>query len=140
MIDISVFRNIILTANPTYTINFAREKEPDFHTIATLPVIYVGYANIDSKNPSIPLESTIFNSHGEDLVQTFEVQIVSELASFRTIWINVYKSLIGVNPVAAEANRTGFTYAQGGVMGLSNGLLWHLDRWKIGFPTVNVVI
>lgn len=137
MIDIIAFKDLVATSG--YTVELARAKEPDLHEIGSLPIIFVGYATIDSKNPTIPLESTIFNSSGEDLVQGFDVQIISTIVDFKPIWVTVYNTLIGENPIPGEKYRSGFTYAQGGVMGLANGLLWHLDRWKIGFPTVTVI-
>lgn len=125
-------------ATSLYTVEHSRIKEPALTELSNLPIIYVGYHSIDSKNPTVPIEHDLFNQHGEDLVQTFEIQIVCEVQTFSTIWKNVYKSLIGWHPDVVELQHTGMTYAQGGVMGLENSRLWNLDRWKIGFPTVNV--
>lgn len=127
-----------LKADTTYTIELARVREPELQEAITLPIIYVGYASIDSKNPSAPQELTMLNSHGEDLVQSFDIQIVCKGTALPTIWKAVYSALIGYNPVPNEAMHSGFTYSQGGVMGLANGNLWWVDRWRIGFPIVNV--
>jgi len=140
MLDVQLVVNKIkaFPATSLYTVEHSRIKEPALSELTSLPIIYVGYHTIDSKNPTVPIEHDLFNQHGEDLVQTFEVQIVCEVKNFSTIWKNVYKSLIGWHPDVVELQHTGMTYAQGGVMGLENSRLWHLDRWKIGFPTVNV--
>jgi hypothetical protein len=121
-----------------YTIELSRDKEPNLQDLEELPIIYVGYASIDAKNPHAPIESSFFNLHGEDLVQAFDIMTVCEAENLPEIWKNIYTSLIGFNPVPGEEYRSGLTYAQGGVIGLSNGKIWWLDRWKIGFPTVFV--
>ena len=127
-----------LKADTTYTIELARVREPELQEAIALPIIYVGYASIDSKNPAAPQELTMLNLHGEDLVQSFDIQIVCKGTALPTIWKAVYSALIGYNPVPNEAMHSGFTYSQGGVMGLANGNLWWVDRWRIGFPIVNV--
>ena len=137
MIDIQVLIDK-LKAETTYTVELARVREPELQEISGLPVIYVGYATIDSKNPSAPIELTMFNTHGEDLVQSFDIQIVCKSADLPTIWKNIYTKLITWNPQPLERHHSGFTYSQGGVMGLANGNLWWLDRWRIGFPTLEV--
>ena len=123
-----------LDADTSYTITAAKYREPEFQEVTELPIIYVGYNGISSKDPHSPVEKTIFNSVGEDLVQSFEIQIVCEVANFSGIWKTIYATLIGYNPVESEKYHSGFTYARGGVMGLSNGKLWHVDVWNIGFP------
>lgn len=137
MMDVNVFINK-LHVDTGYKVEHARIKEPDLTEFVDLPVIYVGYATIDSKNPTSPIEHSFFNLHGEDLVQGFDVQIVCDIDSLATIWKNCYTSLIGFNPIPGEEYRSGFTYSQGGMIGISNGRIWWLDRWKIGFPTVFV--
>ena len=138
MIDV----NIIITklqADTAYTIEPAREKEPNLQDLSELPIIFVGYASIDSKNPNAPIEHDIYNTYGEDLVQSFDIFTVCTIAELPVIWKTIYKSLIGYTPtlsISGTAATSGFTYAQGGLIGLSNGKLWHIDRWRIGFPTV----
>ena len=127
-----------LKAETNYKIELARVREPELQEILDLPILYVGYATIDSKNPSTPIEYNVFNTHGEDLVQSFDIQIVCKPADLETIWKTVYTKLIGWNPIGQEVHHSGFTYAQGGVMGLANGNLWWIDRWRIGFPTLEV--
>lgn len=135
MIDLSLIIEK-LQNDTVYTIEVSRDKEPNIQEIEELPVIFVGYATIDSKNPNAPIETSYFNMHGEDLVQSFDLITVAEPANMSEIWRTCYKSLIGWNPVPEEKDRSGLTYAQGGIIGLSNGKIWWLDRWKVGFPTV----
>ena len=122
----------------TYSVQHSRIKEPQLAELTTLPIIFVAYHTVNSKNPSTPLAADLFNQHGEDLTQVFEIQIACETVNFDTIWKNVYKSLIGWHPDVLEMQHTGMTYIQGGVMGLENGRLWWLDRWGINFPLTNV--
>ena len=124
-----------LDADLTYTVQMAKDVLPNWQDLTALPIIFVGYHSIDCKEPNVPLESTIFNTNGENLVQNFEIHIVCSVSAFRTVWINVYKSLIGWNPVATEIYHSGFTFAQGGKMGISNSKLWDVSVWRIGFPT-----
>jgi hypothetical protein len=137
MIDISTLISR-LQATTAYTVTHARAKEPDLTDADNLPIIYIGYSSVTSKNPSAPIEHDLYNMYGEDLVQSFDIHIVCKQADLVTIWKNVYKNLIGYYPVATEESHTGLTYSQGGVVGISNDNLWWLDRYNIGFPTVAV--
>jgi hypothetical protein len=140
MIDIDFVISLLQT-NTAYTVELAKAKEPNLQELSELPIIYVGYLSIDSKNPSAPIEHDLYNLHGEDLVQSFSIQIVCEALDLPVIWREVYAALIGKTPTStwtsAEAT-SGLTYAQGGVMGIVNAKVWHVDVWKIGFPTINV--
>lgn len=127
-----------LEAQTAYTIAFSRDREVDLQEQTELPIIYVGYGSIDSKNPTSPVEHDFLNLHGEDLVQTLSIQIVCTTIQLSTVWKAVYTALVGWNPTPGEQYHSGFTYSQGGVVGLSNSKIWHVDYWKIGFPTVNV--
>ena len=139
MIDESTIVTYLQTET-TYTIELAGDILANWQDTADLPIVYVSYATIDSKQPNVPLESSIFNTNGEDLVQTFEINIVSVPGDFRAVWIAIYNALIGWNPIPDEVYHSGFTYAQGGKMGRSNNKLWHVDLWRIGFPTNHVLI
>lgn len=129
-----------LTQQLAYSIELAEDILPNWQDIIQLPSIFVGYAAIDSRFPNVPTESSLFNTNGENLVQSFEIQIVSTRDVFRSTWIEVYNALIGWNPIEAEAYHSGFTYAQGGKMGRSHNKIWHVDIWRIGFPTNHVLV
>lgn len=115
--------------SPTGVINLAEET--------TLPSLYVSYATIQSKNPNDPTGKSYFDSHGEDLIQYFDVHICTSKADLHTVWRAVYTKLVGWN-TALDKYATGFTYMQGGMQGIDNGRVWWADRWGIAFPTVNV--
>lgn len=127
-----------LLSQTSYTVQFARDREVDLQEQTELPIIYIGYQSIDSKNPTSPVEHDFLNLHGEDLVQSFTIQIVCTSNDLPTIWKTTHTALIGWNPTPGEQYHSGFTYAQGGVMGLSNSKIWWIDVYRIGFPTVNV--
>ena len=137
MLDLSEIRDRIVTQTG-YTVEYVRAKEPDLQEITTLPIIFIGYSSIDSKFPSSPVEMNLLSMHGEDLVQTIETQIVCEMKNLKPIWLSLQKALTGWNPIPNEEFRSGITFSQGGVIGIANGLLWWMDRWRIGFPTIHV--
>jgi hypothetical protein len=122
-----------------YTVQFARDREVDLQELTDLPIIYIGYNNIDNKNPNQPIAYDTYDLNGENLVQNFTIQLVCQQAEFSTIWKAVYKKLIGWNPVVANSIHTSFTYVQGGVMGLSNSKFYWVDIWRIGFPTTSIL-
>lgn len=135
MIDL----NVIITRlqqTTDYTIVPARAKEPEL--TGNLPILYIGYRTIDSKNPRDAIAYDVYNLHGEDLLQSFDIQIACKQVDLPIIWMNVYKQLIGWNPKPNEAIHSSFTYERGGMMGLSNDSCFWLDRWIIGFPTLDI--
>ena len=130
-----------LLSEPTtssYTVSKVKHKELNLIPKLELPSIFVGYARIRPKSYTDILELDILRTHGEDLIQTIEIQIACEEKDFDTIWKNVYKSLNGWNPNELEKVHTTLTFLQGGVMGIENERLWNVDYWNIGFPTVEV--
>lgn len=137
MISISTIKTR-LESQLSYKVEFARDREVDLQEQSDLPIIYVGYQSLDSKNPTSPSEHDFLNQHGEDIVQTFAIQTVCTVAQLPTVWKAIHTALIGWNPTPGEEYHSGLTYAQGGVVGLSNSKLWHVDYYRIGFPTVNV--
>ena len=137
MFDASYFIDKI-NSETSYIAQWAKAKEPIEISEQELPKIYVGYANIDSINPTNPKTYDEFELHGEDLTQYFDIQINCKIEDLPTIWQTVYDLFVGENPVPTEKNYSGLTYSQGGVMGLENKTIWWVDRWKISFPTLNV--
>ena len=130
-----------LEAETTYTVLTARTIETEDYSLGELPIITVNYSAILSKNPEAPIEHDIYNEYGEDLVQVYDLQILCLHDEFPDIWRTVYKALIGYTPsatVSGTAATSGFTYAQGIVMGIANNKLQWGERWRIGFPTVPV--
>ena len=141
MIDVQVIIDR-LQAETAYTIDFSRDIELNDQVISELPVVYVGYATMDSRNPNAAIAYSFLEEHGENLIQSFDVKIVSTVENFSPVWINVYRALNTYmsDRTGATSFTTGLTYAQGGILGLSNGKIWHVDRWRIGLPTTNPLI
>jgi len=142
MINISYIIGLIDAAT-TYTVASARAKEPDLLEFSTLPVVFVGYSSIDSASPTSPMEHDLYSMAGDDLVQSFDIQIICAQADLPTIWKAVYTCLVGQHPtptVSGLASTSGLTYSQGGMIGLANDRVFWLDRWRIGFPTTNASI
>jgi hypothetical protein len=139
MIPIQVLKDYAALAG--YPVESLRYKEIDLMEIDDLPLVLVGYASIDSEFPNAPIAVDLYNNYGEDLVQSFDIQIVCLEADLPTIWKRLYSNIIGKTPTTTLTGlsaASGFTYAQGGPIGISNGKLWWLDRWRISFPTTNV--
>jgi hypothetical protein len=139
MIDVFTVIDRLRTETP-YKIELAKDTLPNLQELRELPIIFVNYYTIEPRFPNIPLESSIFDTHGENLIQTFEVHIVCDIKNFREVWIKHYNALIGWNPIAEEVRHSGFTYAQSGKMGLSNGKYWEAILWRIGFPTTTQLL
>lgn len=139
MIDI----NTIVTyaqSELSYPIEITQDTLPNIAEIRTIPAIFMQYATVDSQFPNLPLERTIFNTQGENLVQTFEFHIVCDINNLRSIWVELYQKFIGWYPIESEKYHTGFTYRQGGKMGLvGNRILW-VDLWNVGFPTNTILM
>ena len=126
-----------LQNNTNYTINQAKTKEPVLSSIESLPIIYVGYGSLDSRNPTTPVRSDIIAEHGEDLTQSFELQINCMVEDLHTVHSVVFRQLIGKNFSSEYADQqSGFAYKQGGVIGLENGRIWWLDIWHLAYPTL----
>jgi len=139
MIDSQVVIDRI-SSQTGYTVERARSIEPNLQDIAILPIVYVDYFSIDAHSPNAPIAHDLYDLYGEDLVQTFNIQIVCAYNDLPTIWKKVYASLIGYTPTSTTsslASTSGFTFAQGATQ-QSNGKVWDVSRWKIGFPTANV--
>ena len=142
MIDVEFLIDLVST-NTDYTVEYAKNILVNLENLIDLPKIYIGYATIDSTNPNAPIEHDTYSTHGEDLVQSFDIHIICLVENYPEIWRNVYSVLIGQHPTATlsgQASTSGLTYGQGGVVGLSNGKQWTTDRWRIGFPTFNVLV
>ena len=134
--------NIIQLIKDGTSYKTAYGKERDYNLLenAEMNVIYVGYSTIYNKTPTRTVEYSFYNSHGEDLVQSFDVSIVCLRKDIPKIWGDCFRALIGKNPIPAEADRGGLTLAESGPMGFTNNAVWWLNRWNIGFPTVYTIV
>jgi len=138
MYDIADVITLIQTTG--YTVERAKAKEPILSELTSLPIVYVGFRGIDSRNPTTPESFSNYEQNGENLIQTFDVQIVCDEIQLPVIWRKVYKSLAGKSTQPLEEQFSALTYQKGGVLGLENGRMWHLDRWGVQFPSANPFI
>ena len=130
-----------ISSTTGYDVFPSKDVQPNDQNVSDAPTVFVGYSTIDSKFPNVAYELTRTTMEGEDLVQGFEIQTVCNITDFRSIWINIYKSLVGWNPDEVERQHTTFTYSQGGRMSNSSGSrFWWVDIYKIGFPTSKPLI
>lgn len=137
MIDLLTLRTRLLETG--YTVEFSRDRDIDLQEPSVLPIVYIGYNSIESQRENSTLAMDIYSLNGENLAQSFTIQLVCLPENFPTVWKTLYKKLIGWNPVSSEAPHTSFSYLQGGVMGLSNGKLYWADVWRVGFPTNSIL-
>jgi hypothetical protein len=134
MIEIQTLISKLIISN--YEITEARETIPDLE----FKKIYISYATIAPIRVINPIDNMILNQHGEDLVQTFDIQIVCPTIDFSSVWSSIYSQLYGWNPTSNEVNASGFVKGEGGKLGIVNGNLHWVDRWMISFPTLNVAL
>lgn len=136
MYDIADIISQLQTAT-TYTIKRAKSKEPITFTEGDLPIIYVGFRSLDSESPTTPISQDLYDEHGTDLVQTFDIHINCMEENLPTIHRALYAALVGKNfgPSGSD-QQSGFAYKQGGVIGLENGTIWWIDVWHIGYPSL----
>lgn len=137
MIDLSVVKTRLEETG--YTVRYAVNKDIDLEEETVLPIIYIGYNNIDREKANLAPALDSYSANGENLVQSFTIQLLCTQANFPTAWKAVYKKLYQWNPAANEATHTSFTYLQGGVMGLVNEKFYWADIWRVGFPTNTIL-
>lgn len=131
--------SIIALLEPT---GYAIEEFPDTQynvfgeNDVRLPVVYVGYANIDSNTNPNDVNFNYLNLYGENETQFFDIQIVCEKADLVDIRIATHQALVGKLPVGQVQDTTVLQHHQGGLIGKNNGIIHWLDRYKIKFPTI----
>ena len=139
MFDIQVLIDRLLQQT-SYPVEAARVEAPNLQSNIELPFVYVNYYSIDKIQGS-PDETDILNSYGEDLIQTFQVQIVCVQSDLPEIWRNVYTALKGYTPVPTNTSTaavSGLTFKAGATQ-QSNNKIWDVSHWCIAFPSVNVL-
>lgn len=135
MTPISAVIELIQTNNPTFTVREARALENEMPPSENLPLITVGYGPIRSRTPEANIAYDFYNTNGEDVLQSFYVTIACKVADFHTVFVDVFKTLTGENPIPDERYHTSYTYVNGEPAGLNNTTFWFWMEWKIGFPT-----
>jgi hypothetical protein len=137
MIDLSVIKTRLEETG--HTVRYAVNKDIDLEEPTALPIIYIGYNNIDRERANLALALDSYSTNGENLIQSFTIQLLCTQTTFPVLWKEVYKKLYQWNPIGSEAQHTTFTYFQGGVMGLSNDKFYWVDIWRVGFPTNTIL-
>lgn len=135
MINVQVVIDRLSSQTP-FIIDWAREIQPSLEYQGT-PLVKVGYGTIKSSVPGQETAFGDFNINGEDLIQVIETHFICTPQEFYTQYKILYKALQGFNPITSEAYRTSLSVLESGVVGLDNGVQRWLDRWRIGFSTVN---
>ena len=126
-----------------YTIKEFPDKQFDIYAEddIELPIIFVGYGTIDSEYPGAPISYNYLDLHGENLTQSFDIHLVCTKASLPVLFKDVHTALVGKYPVGFTSDpTTSITFAQGGLIGKNNGNIHWLNRYRIGFPTINTLI
>ena len=136
MIDLSAVKTRLEETG--YAVRYAVDKDIDIEDPTALPIIHIGYNNIDREKANLAPALDSYSANGENLIQSFTIQLLCTQTTFPTIWKAVYKKLYQWYPVLADPH-TSFTYFQGGVMGLSNGKFYWVDIWRVGFPTNTIL-
>lgn len=131
---------VTLLSSLPYSVTLTKGKEIELTEEVAPAKIFVGYGHIVAKNASNAIAYDIYDAHGENLTQYFDIQIVCSRSELPVVWKAVYAALIGNNPQPLEADRSGFTLAESGPMGFSNSSIWWISRWIIGFPTVFTIV
>lgn len=119
----------------------AKVKEPieqDTILLTKTPVVFIGHTAIDSENPTTPGGMDLYDQAGEDLIQSFDFHLNCMEPDLKLLWRALHTAMIGKNTQPLEEQFSGFTYKQGGMIGIDNGRIWWLDRWQIAFPTLNI--
>lgn len=124
-----------LKSTTTLVVSEAKENIPDLEGEG----VYITYGTIAPKNIPNPLDEVLFENYGENLIQTFDVQIVTSLENFVAIWKTIFVSLNGYNPAPVNYNSAGLIKGEGGKLGISNGYIHWVDRWYISFPTLEIM-
>lgn len=140
MFSIDVLINRI-ASETGYTTLPARPLDSNQQDPSELPIIYIGYKGIHH-NPKEPIEYAFLNQHGEDLIQVFEVKIVTDIENLVQVWRQVYTSLNGYTPILSNTSTaavSGFSFIVGDTEE-ANGKLLDVSKWAIEFPTTNVLL
>ena len=127
-----------LVSDTGYDTAFARAKEMNLEGLDQIIKVKVGYHSVDSDGVLGDGETPDpYQYFAEDLSFSCIVQFTCGVAEFHTVWQSIYDSCSGWIPLDAEKDISGFMYSGGGAMGLKDGRIWWMDRWRIDFPRVS---
>lgn len=126
----------LISSNTMTAVTPAKEKVPVLTEGAAR--VTLGYYDLNSQSPTEPLANNKFNQAAENLIQGFDLQIDCNSLDLPVVWRALHKAIIGQNTQPLEEEFSGLTYGTGGLIGLSQGRIHWLDRWRVDFPTINL--
>jgi hypothetical protein len=124
-----------------YTVLQAPALDSNQQDINSLPTLYVGYVSIH-RIPQVPIDMDYFNQHGEDIIQVFEVKIVTDMDNLIDVWRKTYTAINGYTPILSNtstASVSGFAFISSDTVEANDKVI-DVSRWAIGFPSTNVIL
>jgi hypothetical protein len=119
-------------------VSFAKAKEVELGSITDPVKVYVGYHSVEADGSLGDGETPDpYQAHAEDLIQFTIIQFDCPVAEVSTVWRTIYAACATWTPIPEEANFSNFMHSGGGVMGLKDGRIWWLDKWRLSFPRVS---
>lgn len=101
-----------------------------------LPTVAVEYIGVRGSAPKDTALAGFLNRYGEDLIQSFDIIIISSTEEFYSYWEQVRQALIGNTIPGFDVNTTSFSYQQGAKMRCIADRIAHVDRYDIAFPSM----
>lgn len=132
MFDLNLLR-IELDAKLTYPVTFCRVNARTLQEYDELPQVEVGYFSINPHGNFGTANAPSDFDYIEQLLQIVETHIICSIQDLPTVWRNVYSVVSGWSPSAAEDPFSGMMFRGGGIAGLDNGRVKHIDRWAVKF-------
>lgn len=132
MFDLNLLR-VELDSKLTYSVTFCQVNAKTLQDYAELPQVEIGYFNINPHGNFGTSNAASDFDYIEQLVQVVETHIICSMADLPTVWSNVYKAVSGWSPSEAEDPFSGLVFRGGGIAGLDNGRVKHIDRWAVKF-------
>jgi hypothetical protein len=129
-----------LTTDTGYKVEIAKSNEQDIYETTDLPLLSVGYGAIRNSAPQPLASLDVYSINGEDISQSFYIKYICSPEVFSVVFIDVFKTLTGWNPIIPEALHTCFSYTNGEPIGFNNNAFLFVSEWKINFPTNTLLV
>jgi hypothetical protein len=138
MYDLSELITHVAAKQPTYQVGWAKAKEMDLGSISDPVKVSVGYHSVDALGELGDGDTPDpYQSYSQDLVQFAVVQFTCTVTELPTVWRNIYSACATWTPIPSEADFSNFMHSGGGAMGIKDGRIWWLDKWRLSFPRVS---
>jgi hypothetical protein len=132
MFDLNLLKTR-LEVQLVYPVTFCKVNARTLQEYTDLPQVEVGYFNLNPHGNFSTANASSDFDYIEQLVQVVETHIICTMSDLPTVWRNVYKAVSGWSPSAAEDPFSGLMFRGGGIAGLDNGRVKHIDRWAVKF-------